>query len=111
MGLAVALSEEALASGVQDPSRRRLRFSQAKAVFEAYGSVPTKGRINTECYALGAVFVYQPAVLRRRRQEMQINLGLKASQPLEDYYDQTPLGSFLLGMECSTMFHGYSQAG
>ena len=50
-----------------------------KALFEAYESVPTKGRADTARFALGAVLVYQLALLHchdERRSET--NRGLKA---------------------------------
>jgi hypothetical protein len=36
-----------------------------KCIFDGHGQVPTKGRINTQRFALGAVFVYQLARLYR----------------------------------------------
>jgi len=49
-----------------------------KAIFDAHGPVPTKGETNTARFALGAVFVYQLALLYRHEQEMDTNRGLKA---------------------------------
>lgn len=50
-----------------------------KTLFEAYGSVPTKGRADTARFALGAVFVYQLALLPRyNEQHSETNRGLKA---------------------------------
>ncbi len=34
-----------------------------KAIFDVHGQVPTKGEVNTQRFALGAVFVYQLALL------------------------------------------------
>jgi Transposase DDE domain len=48
-----------------------------KAIFEVHGQVPTKGLINTQRFALGAVFVYQLAVLYRHERKLEINRGLK----------------------------------
>ncbi len=48
-----------------------------KGIFDAHGSVPTKGRTNTARFALGAVFVYQVALLHRYEQHLPLNLGLK----------------------------------
>jgi hypothetical protein len=48
-----------------------------KAIFEVHGQVPTKGRINTERFALGAVLVYQLALLYRHERNLDINRGLK----------------------------------
>jgi hypothetical protein len=49
-----------------------------KAVFDAHGPVPTKGRLDTARFALGAVFVYQLALLYRYEQDLDTNRGLKA---------------------------------
>jgi len=49
-----------------------------KAIFEVHGQVPTKGLINTQRFALGAVFVYQLALLYRHERKLDINRGLKA---------------------------------
>ena len=49
-----------------------------KGIFEAHGQVPTKGLINTQRFALGAVFVYQLALLYRFQHGLDLNLGLKA---------------------------------
>jgi hypothetical protein len=48
-----------------------------KAIFELHGQVPTKGQINTQRFALGAVFVYQLALLYRHERNLDINRGLK----------------------------------
>jgi Transposase DDE domain len=49
-----------------------------KALFEAHGPVPTRGRLDTARFALGAVFVYQLALLYRHEQDSGANRGLKA---------------------------------
>jgi hypothetical protein len=49
-----------------------------KAVFDAHGPVPTKGEADTARFALGAVFVYQLALLHRYEQDLDTNRGLKA---------------------------------
>ena len=50
-----------------------------KAVFDARGPTPTKGRLDTARFALGAVFVYQLALLHRYdEQGAKTNRGLKA---------------------------------
>jgi hypothetical protein len=49
-----------------------------KAIFDVHGAVPTKGETNTARFALGAVFVYQLALLHRHENEMGLNVGLKA---------------------------------
>jgi len=48
-----------------------------KAIFEVHGQVPTKGLINTQRFALGAVLVYQLAILYRHERKLEINRGLK----------------------------------
>lgn len=49
-----------------------------KGIFDGHGQVPTKGLINTQRFALGAVFVYQLALLYRFQHGLDLNLGLKA---------------------------------
>jgi Transposase DDE domain len=49
-----------------------------KAIFDAHGPVPTKGEADTARFALGAVFVYQLALLHRYEQDSDTNRGLKA---------------------------------
>jgi hypothetical protein len=49
-----------------------------KAIFDVHGAVPTKGKTNTARFALGAVLVYQLALLHRHEQGLEANLGLKA---------------------------------
>jgi hypothetical protein len=49
-----------------------------KTLFDAHGSVPTRGRLDTARFALGAVFVYQLALLHRHEQGSGANRGLKA---------------------------------
>jgi Transposase DDE domain len=50
-----------------------------KAIFDAHGSVPTKGRADTARFALGAVLVYQLALLHRHdERRLDANRGLKA---------------------------------
>ena len=48
-----------------------------KAIFEVHGQVPTRGLINTARFALGAVLVYQLALLYRHEHKLDINRGLK----------------------------------
>jgi plasmid stabilization system protein ParE len=48
-----------------------------KAIFDVHEQVPTKGKINTQRFALGAVFVYQLALLYRHEQKLEVNRGLK----------------------------------
>jgi plasmid stabilization system protein ParE len=48
-----------------------------KAIFDVHEQVPTKGKLNTARFALGAVFVYQLAVLHRYEQKLEVNRGLK----------------------------------
>jgi hypothetical protein len=49
-----------------------------KAIFGGHGQVPTKGLINTRRFALGAIFVYQLALLYRFQQGLDLIVGLKA---------------------------------
>jgi hypothetical protein len=49
-----------------------------KGIFDAHGQVPTKGLVNTRRFALGAIFVYQLALLYRFEHTLDLNLGLKA---------------------------------
>jgi Transposase DDE domain len=49
-----------------------------KAIFDAHGPVPTKGEADTARFALGAVFVYQLALLYRHEHDLGTNVGLKA---------------------------------
>ena len=48
-----------------------------KAIFDAHEQVPTRGLINTARFALGAVLVYQLALLYRHERGLDINRGLK----------------------------------
>jgi hypothetical protein len=50
---------------------------QFKSIFEVHEQVPTKGRVNTARFALGAVFVYQLALLHRHERKSEVNRGLK----------------------------------
>lgn len=49
-----------------------------KGIFDGHGQVPTKGLVNTRRFALGAVFVYQLALLYRFQHGLELNVGLKA---------------------------------
>jgi hypothetical protein len=49
-----------------------------KGIFDSHGQVPTKGLINTRRFALGAIFVYQLALLYRFQNSLDLNIGLKA---------------------------------
>ncbi len=49
-----------------------------KAIFEGHEQVPTKGLVATQRFALGAVLVYQLALLYRYEQGLELNIGLKA---------------------------------
>lgn len=49
-----------------------------KSIFDGHGQVPTKGLVNTRRFALGAIFVYQLALLFRFQLGLDLNLGLKA---------------------------------
>ena len=49
-----------------------------KGIFDGHGQVPTKGWLNTQRFALGAVFVYQLALLYRFENQLPLCIGLKA---------------------------------
>lgn len=51
---------------------------QFKHIFDVHGQVPTKGLLNTQRFALGAVFVYQLILLYRFEHDMNLRVGLKA---------------------------------
>ena len=49
-----------------------------KGIFDSHGQVPTKGLVNTRRFALGAILVYQLALLYRFQNGLDLNIGLKA---------------------------------
>lgn len=49
-----------------------------KGIFDGHGQVPTKGLLATQRFALGAVLVYQLALLYRFEQKQELCIGLKA---------------------------------
>ena len=49
-----------------------------KGIFDGHGQVPTKGLLATQRFALGAIFVYQLALLYRFEHEQELCVGLKA---------------------------------
>lgn len=49
-----------------------------KGIFDGHGQVPTKGLANTQRFALGAIFVYQLALLYRFQHGLDLNIGLNA---------------------------------
>ena len=49
-----------------------------KGIFDGHGQVPTKGLIATQRFALGAIFVYQLALLYRFEHHLELCIGLKA---------------------------------
>lgn len=49
-----------------------------KGIFDAHGQVPTRGLLATRRWALGAIFVYQIALLYRHEHGLDLNVGLKA---------------------------------
>src|SRR5215208_4950174 len=51
---------------------------QFKGIFDAHGSVPTRGLARTQRFALGAVFVYQVTLLYRFERHQDLRVGLKA---------------------------------
>jgi hypothetical protein len=48
-----------------------------KSIFDGHGQVPTKGLVATRRFALGAVFVYQLALLYRHEHGLDLNAGMK----------------------------------
>jgi hypothetical protein len=50
---------------------------QFKGIFGAHEQVPTRGEVATKRFALGAVFVYQVALLYRFEQKRDLRVGLK----------------------------------
>lgn len=51
---------------------------QFKGIFDGHGQVPTKGVTNTRRFVLGAIFVYQLALLYRFEHGLNLRVGLKA---------------------------------
>jgi DDE family transposase len=51
---------------------------QFKGIFEAHQHVPTKGLVATRRFALGAIFLYQLALLFRFQHGLDLRVGLKA---------------------------------
>jgi hypothetical protein len=51
---------------------------QFKGIFDVHGSVPTRGRMRTQRFALGAVLVYQLSLLYRFEHQQHLRVGLKA---------------------------------
>jgi hypothetical protein len=51
---------------------------QFKSIFDGQGQVPTKGLLNTARFALGAVLVYQLALLYQHEHDQDLRAGLKA---------------------------------
>jgi hypothetical protein len=51
---------------------------QFKGIFDVHGSVPTRGLVRTQRFALGAVFVYQLTLLHRFEHGHDLRTGLKA---------------------------------
>ncbi len=49
-----------------------------KGIFDGHGQVPTKGLLATQRFALGAIFVYQLALLYRFEHHLQLCVELKA---------------------------------
>jgi hypothetical protein len=51
---------------------------QFPGIFEGHGQVPTRGLVATRRFALGAIFVYQRALLHRHDIGADLRVGLKA---------------------------------
>ena len=49
-----------------------------KGIFEGHGQVPIKGLLATQRFALGAIFVYQLALLYRFEHDLELYFDLKA---------------------------------
>jgi hypothetical protein len=49
-----------------------------KGIFDGHGQVPTKGRLPTQRFALGAILVYQLDLLYRFEHDLELCVGLKA---------------------------------
>ena len=49
-----------------------------KGIFDGHGQLPTKGLLATQRFALGAIFVYQLALLYRFEHDLDLCIGLKA---------------------------------
>lgn len=60
-------------------SRTIENFEHFKSIFDGHGQVPTKGLLNTQRFALGAVFVYQRALLYRFENQLPLCIGSKHS--------------------------------
>jgi hypothetical protein len=50
---------------------------QFKGIFDGHDQVPTKGRLNTQRFALGAILLYQLALLYRFQHDQPLRVGLK----------------------------------
>ncbi len=48
-----------------------------KGIFDVHGAVPTKGLAKTQRFALGAILLYQLALLYRHEHGLPVNVGLK----------------------------------
>ena len=60
-------------------SRANENFNEHfKGIFDGHAQVPTKGRVNTQRFVLGALLVYQIALLYRFEQGLDLCVGLKA---------------------------------
>ncbi len=60
-------------------SRTNENFNEHfKGIFDGHGQVPTKGWLPTQRFALGAIFVYQLAILYRFKHDLDLCVGLKA---------------------------------
>jgi hypothetical protein len=57
---------------------REFQSGQFKSIFGGNAQVPTKGLANTARFALGAVFVYQLALLYQHEHGRDLRVGLKA---------------------------------
>ena len=71
---------------------------QFKSIFDGGGQVPTKGLANTARFALGAVLVYQIALLHQYEHGRDLRVGLsKPSSKQHENYDRASSSSTPLG--------------
>jgi hypothetical protein len=57
---------------------RSVAIEQFKGIFDGHGQVPTKGLRNTCRFALGAILLYELALLYRFQHAQPVRVGLKA---------------------------------
>ena len=70
--------QKASACGRHGGGGRRPTRRCSNGIFDGQGQVPTKGLLNTARFALGAVLVYQLALLYQHKHDQDWRAGLKA---------------------------------